>query len=76
MGSRTPRTPAERRGIERMEWKEFKCIVCDQTEERCICPKYCALCQSDYGPRLCEDGQYYCVDCREACDYKTQDEAH
>jgi hypothetical protein len=56
------------------EWKEFKCIVCDQPEERCVCPKYCALCQSDYGPRLCEDGQYYCIDCREACDYKTQDQ--
>jgi hypothetical protein len=37
------------------EWKEFKCIVCEQTEERCVCPKYCAL-------------------CREACDYKTQDQ--
>jgi len=24
--------------------------------------------------RLTEDGQYYCVDCREACDYKTQDQ--
>jgi len=57
-----------------MEWKEFKCIVCEQPEERCICPKYCALCKSDYGPRLTEDGQYYCVDCREACDYKTQDQ--
>jgi hypothetical protein len=25
--------------------------------------------------RLTEDGQYYCPDCREACDYKTQDQA-
>lgn len=74
MGSGTPRILAERRGIERMEWKEFKCIVCEQPEERCTCPKYCALCHSDYGPRLTEDGQYYCVDCREACDYKTQDQ--
>jgi len=57
-----------------MVWKEFKCAVCDQTEEHCICHKYCALCQSDYSVRLTEDGQYYCVDCREACDYKTQDE--
>ena len=36
--------------------------------------KYCALCRSDYGPRLTEDGQFYCIDCREACDYKTQDQ--
>jgi hypothetical protein len=57
-----------------MPWVEFKCAVCDQTEERCGCHKYCALCQSDYGTRLTEDGQYYCIDCREACDYKTQDQ--
>ncbi len=57
-----------------MARQEFKCIVCDQTEERCTCHKYCALCHSDYGVRLCDDGQYYCVDCREACDYKTQDQ--
>jgi hypothetical protein len=49
--------------------------VCDQPEERCTCHKYCALCHSDFGLRLTEDGQYYCVDCREACDYKTQDQA-
>lgn len=57
-----------------MGWKEFKCAVCDQVEERCICHKFCALCQTDYAVRLTEDGQYYCVDCREACDYKTQDQ--
>ncbi len=54
--------------------KQLKCIVCDHPEARCTCERYCALCQSDYGVRLTEDGQYYCVDCREACDYKTQDE--
>jgi hypothetical protein len=57
-----------------MPWVEFKCCVCDQTEDRCHCPKYCALCHSDYGTRLTEDGQYYCTDCREACDYKTQEQ--
>ncbi len=57
-----------------MAEREFRCIVCDQTEEYCHCNKYCALCQSDYSVRLTEDGQYYCVDCREACDYKTQDQ--
>jgi hypothetical protein len=25
--------------------------------------------------RLTEDGQYYCLDCREACDYKTQEQS-
>ena len=53
--------------------KEFRCYVCDQPEDRCHCQKYCSLCQSDYSVRLCEDGQYYCPDCREACDYRIQD---
>jgi hypothetical protein len=57
-----------------MVYKEFRCIVCDQPEERCTCDHYCALCHSDSGVRLCEDGQYYCIDCREVCDYKTQDQ--
>ncbi len=54
--------------------KQLKCIVCDQPEQRCTCERYCALCQADYSVRLTEDGQYYCADCREACDFKTQDE--
>lgn len=53
--------------------KIFHCYICGETEERCQCDKYCALCHADYGVRLTEDGQYYCTDCREACDYKTQD---
>jgi len=57
-----------------MVYKEFHCIVCVQPEEKCTCPKYCAFCHSDYGVRLIEDGQYYCRDCREVCDYKTQDQ--
>ena len=55
--------------------KEFKCGVCDKPEKQCSCHKYCALCQSDYALRLTEDGQYYCTDCREACDYRTQEQA-
>jgi hypothetical protein len=54
--------------------KVFRCIVCDQVEKSCTCDHYCALCHSDYDVRLCEDGQFYCPDCREACDYKTQDQ--
>jgi hypothetical protein len=56
-----------------MPRKIFHCCVCSQPEDRCHCVKYCALCHSDYDIRLTEDGQYYCLDCREACDYKTQD---
>jgi len=56
-----------------MPRKIFLCSVCNQPEERCQCDRYCALCHSDYGTRLTEDGQYYCADCREACDYRTQD---
>jgi hypothetical protein len=55
--------------------KTFICAVCDQPEEKCTCDKFCAFCHSDYGVRLTEDGQYYCRDCREACDYKSQDQA-
>ena len=51
----------------------FKCIVCDKTEDECQCQKYCALCHDDYQIRLCEDGQFYCVPCREACDYRISD---
>jgi hypothetical protein len=57
-----------------MPRKVFQCIICEQPEDKCTCIKYCALCRSDYKVRLAEDGQYYCPDCREACDYKTQDE--
>ncbi len=58
-----------------MAYKEFLCIVCGHMEKTCTCIKYCALCHADYELRLTEDGQYYCVDCREACGYKTQDQA-
>ena len=49
--------------------ERFRCMVCDQVEETCDCHKYCALCQGSNQVRLCEDGQYYCLECREACDY-------
>jgi hypothetical protein len=58
-----------------MAYRQFRCLVCDQPEDRCTCIiRYCALCHSDYALRLTDDGQYYCVDCREACDYRTQDQ--
>ncbi len=57
-----------------MPTKEFVCMVCERPEKECTCSRYCALCQSEYGLRLCEDGQFYCPDCREACDYRPQDQ--
>lgn len=44
------------------------CVQCDMPEEKCVCEKYCTYCQSQTGIRLCEDGLYYCPDCREACE--------
>lgn len=52
--------------------ERYRCRVCELTEERCQCERYCSLCLGAHDPRLCEDGLYYCIDCREACDYKAQ----
>jgi len=46
------------------------CALCDKPEHQCACDRYCCLCQSQHGVRLCVDGQYYCPDCREACDIR------
>ena len=51
----------------------FLCIACGRPEDKCACDRYCALCYSAYGLRLCEDGQYYCPDCRNVCDFMVQD---
>lgn len=47
------------------------CAVCDQVEHECKCDRYCCICKGQYGIRLCMDGQYYCPDCREACEIST-----
>jgi hypothetical protein len=39
-------------------------------EQKCGCEKYCCSCESQLNIRLCEEGLYYCADCRQACDYK------
>jgi len=57
-----------------MAYKEFRCVVCNRPEQSCKCVKYCALCFADYTVRLTQDGQYYCAACREACDYRTQEQ--
>lgn len=49
------------------------CSVCAKTEETCDCDKYCSVCKGQHAIRLCIDGQYYCPDCREACDIRVVD---
>ncbi|HKW88765.1 MAG TPA: hypothetical protein VJN21_08410 [Candidatus Acidoferrales bacterium] len=44
------------------------CTQCDKPEGQCSCEKFCVYCQSQHAIRLCEDGMYYCPDCREACE--------
>jgi len=50
----------------------YRCSICDKVEERCDCDKYCCLCQGEHQVRLCADGLYYCLECREACDLQAQ----
>jgi hypothetical protein len=50
----------------------YRCSVCDKTEEHCDCDKYCCLCQGEHQVRLCNDGLYYCLECRESCDLQAQ----
>ncbi len=49
--------------------RRFRCVVCVQVEEKCRCEKYCVLCLGENDVRLVENGCYYCLDCREACDF-------
>ena len=51
----------------------YRCGVCELSEDRCDCNKYCCLCQGEHRVRLCADGQYYCLECREACELRAQD---
>ena len=52
----------------------FHCLVCDREEAHCQCDvkTYCSLCQGEEDVRLCLDGMYYCLTCREACEYEAQ----
>jgi hypothetical protein len=49
------------------------CNACGVGEAKCQCEKYCILCKSDAGVRLCEDGCYYCRDCREICEFSVDE---
>ncbi len=53
---------------------KYHCSMCELEENKCQCDvkEYCILCQGSDNVRLCEDGQYYCIVCREACDYQAQ----
>lgn len=51
----------------------YICTVCGETEQNCKCPRFCTLCNVEYGVRLCEDGCYYCADCREICGYTAEE---
>jgi len=44
------------------------CSQCDLPETKCECNRYCCMCQGLDAIRLCVDGNYYCPDCREACE--------
>ncbi len=46
------------------------CAACGKPEYQCNCDRYCWLCKGQFNIRLCMDGQYYCPDCREACDVR------
>jgi hypothetical protein len=59
--------------MESSSGKKYLCMQCDLPEVKCACVRYCFLCQSEVDVRLCEDGMYYCVPCREACDYSVAD---
>ena len=52
----------------------FRCYNCEHIEGECQCDLryYCAMCQGENNVRLCHDGQYYCMECREICDFQAQ----
>jgi len=47
---------------------EVVCCQCNLPESKCDCERYCCYCQGQENVRLGADGQYYCPDCRVACD--------
>jgi hypothetical protein len=52
--------------------ERYRCLSCERDEADCDCTKYCAICQGENDCRLWSDGQYYCQECREVCDYQPQ----
>jgi hypothetical protein len=61
------------RYIIRMQTMRYVCRQCEREEPQCECDRYCSLCFGADNVRLCEDGGYYCMNCRESCDFTAQD---
>ena len=55
-----------------MVTSRYVCRQCDHDEDGCECNRYCILCYGEDDVRLCEDGSFYCANCREVCDYMAQ----
>jgi hypothetical protein len=55
-----------------MQTTRYQCHVCERDEQHCECDRYCILCFGEDNVRLCEDGSYYCINCREVCDFVPQ----
>ena len=51
----------------------YVCTLCGAKESDCQCEKFCTLCKNDADVRLCDDGCYYCSDCREICGYMAEE---
>lgn len=51
----------------------FVCSACGLNESKCQCDHFCILCRADHNVRLCQDGCYYCAECREVCEFTTSD---
>ena len=52
--------------------QKYVCAQCEKPEDNCSCQRYCVLCQGEHNVRLVQDGNFYCLDCREACDFQAQ----
>jgi hypothetical protein len=50
----------------------YICVQCDKPEDKCNCERFCILCQGQHDVRLVQDGNYYCLECRESCDFAAQ----
>ena len=56
-----------------MQPTNYICTACNLPEQKCQCEKFCILCRSDSNVRLCQDGCYYCRDCREVCEFSVDE---
>ena len=42
--------------------------MCEKSEQKCQCDRYCCICMGQHAVRLGADGLYYCPACRDACE--------